>query len=378
MKTKESIIVHPHPIPPPSRWRGIKVSPSSRERKAKKIPPSKGRGIIKLADKCPPSTGGRGLGGGVASQEGIALLLVLWVLTILMVIVLSFSFMARTETYSTLSFKEGIEKKFLAEAGIERGIMELFYRNVYKNQPLVLEGREVWKTDGTSYKAQTGDGYYTVKIIDESGKVDINTVSDVVLKNLLISSGVQEEEIDTIVDSIMDWKDPDDFHRLHGVESDYYMSLQNPYKAKNANFDTLEELLLVKGMTSEILYGNSEKKGIINFLTVNSKINRININAAPKEVLMAVPGMTPEFADMIIDYRGTKEITNIQEIGIPAETSNLMAPYISITGSNTFTIEAVGYKGSGKGGYAIRATVTISGNNKYTYVYYKSPTSIKQ
>ncbi|MDP2753256.1 MAG: DUF559 domain-containing protein, partial [Nitrospirota bacterium] len=57
----------------------------------------------------------------VASPKGIALLLVLWVLTILMVISLSFSFMARTETYSTLSFKEGIEKKFIAEAGIERG-----------------------------------------------------------------------------------------------------------------------------------------------------------------------------------------------------------------------------------------------------------------
>ena len=352
MKTKESIIVHPHPIPPPSRWRGIKVSP--------------------------PSTGGKGLGGGVASQEGIALLLVLWVLTILMVISLSFSFMARTETHSTLSFKEGIEKKFIAEGGIERGIMELFYRNVYKNQPLVLEGMEVWKTDGTSYKAEAGDGYYTVSIIDESGKVDINTVSDVVLKNLLISSGVREEEIDTIVDSIMDWKDPDDLHRLHGVESDYYMSLPNPYKAKNANFDTLEELLLVKGMTPEILYGSNEKRGIINFLTVNSSTNRININAAPKEVLMAIPGMTPEFADMIIAYRGTKEITNILETGIPAETYNLMAPYISVGGSSTFTIEAVGYKGSGKGGYAIGATVTITGNNKYTYVYYKSPTSIKQ
>ncbi len=49
------------------------------------------------------------------------------------------------------------------------------------------------------------------------------------------------------------------------------MSLPNPYKAKNANFDTLEELLLVKGMTSEILYGNKEKKGIIDLLTIYSR-----------------------------------------------------------------------------------------------------------
>ncbi len=315
----------------------------------------------------------------LASQKGIALFLVLWVLTILMVIVFSFSFMARTETHSTLSFKERMEKKFIAEAGLERGIMELFYRSVYKNQTLIIEGSEVWKTDGTSYNGQIGDGHYTVSVMDESGKVDINTASDIVFKNLLINVGVQGEEIDTIVDSIMDWRDPDDFHRLHGAESDYYMSLPNPYSAKNANFDTLEELLLVKGMTSEILYGSAsggEKRGLINFLTVNSKTNRININAAPKEVLMAIPGMTPEIVDIIIEYRETKELVNIQEIGIPGETYTPMAPYISIGGTNTFTIESVGYKGSEKGGYAIRATVTIAGNNEYTYLYYKSPASI--
>jgi general secretion pathway protein K len=389
MKIKKSIIASPHPIPVPSRWRRFKVSPLLRDRKSPKIPLSKGMRIIKLTDKCPPSTCGRCLGGGVdellkalksrlASQGGIALLMVLWVLTLLMVIVFSFSFMARTETYSTLSFKEGIQKKFLAEAGIERGIMELFYRNIYKNQTIVMEGTEVWRTDGTVYSTQFGDGYYTVTITDESGKVDINTVSDVVLKNLLINWGIQEDEVDIIVDSIMDWKDPDDLHRLHGAESDYYMSLPNPYKAKDANFDALEELLLVKGMTSEILYGNNEKRGIINFLTINSGTNRININAAPKEVLIAVPGMTPEFADTIIDYRKTTDIVNLQEIGIIGENYNLMAPYISTAESNTFTIEAAGYKGLEKGGYAIRATVTITGNNSYKYVYYKSPISINQ
>lgn len=323
----------------------------------------------------------RRCGNAIESQEGIALLLVLWVLTILMVIVLSFSFMAGTETRATLSFKDGIENRLIAEAGIERGIMELFYRNVYKNQSIELEGREVWKTDGRLYTGKIGDGYYTVRITDESGKVDINTVSDVVLKNLLINIGVQGEEVDTIVDSTMDWKDPDDFHRLHGAESDYYMSLPNPYKAKNANFDTVEELLLVKGVTPEILYGSTSgggKKGLIDFITVNSKRGQININAAPKEVLMAIPGMTPEIADIIIDYRQTKDIDNISTVGgIPVGNLDLMQPYISTYGSNTFTIEAVGYKGNERAGYAIRATVVIVSNNNYMYVYYKSPVGIE-
>jgi general secretion pathway protein K len=318
------------------------------------------------------------------SQEGVALLIVLWVLTILLVIVFSFSFMTRTETLSTASFKGGLERKFIAEGAMERAIMELFYRNVYKNQTIELEGREVWQVDGTPYTGQLGNGTYTVSIIDESGKVDINSASDVVLKNLFLNTGISEEEADTIVDSIMDWKDPDDLHRLHGAESDYYLSLQNPYKAKNARFDSLEELLLVKGVTADILYGNKERKGIIDFLTVYTKKNKININAAPKEVLMALPGMTPELADSIISSRQTKETTggaNVQ--GVLGENYSLMAPYITTGGSNVFSIDAIGRKENEKGAYAIRATVILASTASvyevpYKFVYYKTPVTITQ
>jgi general secretion pathway protein K len=287
--------------------------------------------------------------------------------------------MTRTETHATLSFKEGAEKKFLAEAGIERGIMELFYRNANKNQSIVLEGREVWKIDGTPYKSQMADGEYSVRITDEAGKININAITDAssdILRNLLKNLGVQEEEANTIVDSLLDWKDADDLRHLNGAESDYYMSLPNPYKAKDANFDTVEELLLVKGMTPEILYGNGEKKGIVDFLTVNSnsKMIKINVNGAPKEVLMAIPGITPEIADAIISYREHDDIKSAGDVGIPGES----APYITYGESNTFTIDAIGHKGNAKAGFDIRATVIIEGNNKYRYVYYKSPANRKQ
>jgi general secretion pathway protein K len=308
-----------------------------------------------------------------ASGEGIALLMVLWVLAILMVIVLSFSFMARTETLSALSFKERTENKFLAEAGIERGIVEIFYRT----QNLGLESSDMWKTDGTPYLNKLGNGSYTVRITNESGKIDLNTLNDssgIILKNLLINSGVKDEDADTIVDSVLDWRDADDLRRLHGAESDYYMSLPNPYKAKDAAFDTMEELLLVKGVTPEILYGSGERKGVIDSLTVYSKTPGVNINAAPREILTAVPGITPEIADVIIDFRENQKITNPQEVGIPAQSS----PYISFTDSNNFTVEAVGHKGDETKGYAVKATVTLEGNNKHKYVYYKSPANATQ
>lgn len=318
----------------------------------------------------------------ITSQTGIALLMVLWVLTILMVIALSFSSMTRTETYSTLSFKEGAEKKFIAEAGIERAIMEIFYRKQNIDMKAILEESEVWKIDGTSYNGQIGEGNYSVRITDESGKVDINVITDAnsdILRNLFKNLEIPEDDVNIIVDSILDWKDPDDLLHLNGAEDDYYMSLPNPYKTKNANFDTLEELIMVRGITHDILYGKEEQKGIIDFLTINYGKSQINVNAAPKEVLMAIPGMTPEIADAIINFRQDKEIKTIAEIqNILGANYNLMANYITTTGSNTFTIDSIGYKENEKAGFGIRAGVIIQGENQYRYIYYKSPAIIRQ
>ncbi len=105
-----------------------------------------------------------------------------------------------------------------------------------------------------------------------SGKISLNALTDIsgiILKNLLVNQGVSPEDADTIVDSILDWKDADDLHRLHGAESDYYLSLPNPYKAGDVPFETLEVLALVKGVTPEILYGTEKKRGIIHFLTLS-------------------------------------------------------------------------------------------------------------
>lgn len=317
------------------------------------------------------------------NKNGIALIMVLWVLAIIMAVVLSFSFAVRVETHSTMFFKEEIEKKFLADAGMERGIMEIFYRTanpfkevsqngINKGQGVIFEGLEIWKVDGTPNMIQTDNGFYTVSITDESGKVDINTTPEVILKSLLMNLDIELERVDIIVDSIMDWKDPDEFYRLHGAESDYYLLLPNPYKAKNTLFDTLEELLQVKGVSPEILYGNKEKKGLIDFLTVNSGTDVININAASREVLMSIPGITSQVADKIINKRQTQEISYVQQVQeVPEDNYILMDPYVTMEGFNIFTIESIGYKGNKKAGYGIKAIVNFISDDKYAYLYYK-------
>ena len=98
-------------------------------------------------------------------------------------------------------------------------------------------------------------------------------------------------EQNIISDSVLDWVDTDKNHRLNGAEDDYYRKKNPPYFAKNGEIETLDELLKIRGMTKEILYGSANKNdgdkkynGIVNYLTTY-KIPVVNPNTASKEVL---------------------------------------------------------------------------------------------
>jgi general secretion pathway protein K len=313
------------------------------------------------------------------SEKGIALPLVLWVLTILSVLVLSFAFTARTETRSTLNFRELTEKKLLAEAGIERAVMEIFYRGFFAGQTQSpdIDELKVWKTDGTIYREALGEGYYTVSIMDESGKISINGLTEtsgIILKNLLVRLGTDPDTADTIVDSILDWKDPDELHRVHGAESDYYLSLPNPYKAKNAEFDTVEELLLVKGMTPEILFGSGDRRGLAPYVTVYLADTKINALAAPGDVLLSLPGMTEAAVQRILAYREAAVVPNMSDVqGLLADIGSAVSPYLSSGTQNTFSLTSIGQRPNDKKGYAISTTIVVDQSGRYRSLYYKSP-----
>jgi len=314
------------------------------------------------------------------SHRGIALLIVLWIITILMVMVFSFSSLSRTESFAALNFRETIEKRYLAEAGIERGIIELLHRR----QNPTADMTDIWKTDGRSSIVDIGDSHCAIRISEESGRLDINMLTDasgILLKNLLIMRGTTADEADTIVDSLLDWKDSGDSgaHRLHGAESEYYQGLPSPYTAKNANFDSVEELLLVKGMTPEILFGSQGRKGIFDLLTVHAKTARININAAPEDLLASLPGLGPERAAALVLQRQEKgALTTADLQGLMGADFAVVNAYIGAIGTQTYTIDSFGYKETGKPGFSIKATVTFRDNSQYQYLYYKSPAGTAQ
>ena len=64
-----------------------------------------------------------------------------------------------------------------------------------------------------------------------------------------------------VANSILDWLDPtSDTPRTDGAKDDYYSSLSPPYHCKNGPIDSLEELLLVKGVTPQLLFGNDRNR----------------------------------------------------------------------------------------------------------------------
>ena len=138
----------------------------------------------------------KGIKRTINTEDGVALLIVLWVITLLMVLVMSFSLLTRTEANSTVFFRDGVQKKFFAEAALERAIMEIYHRQTYKNQTVVLEGNEVVRIDGRAYNGSIGTGRYVFRLFNESGKINLNTMgarSGVILNNLLVNLGIAKE-----------------------------------------------------------------------------------------------------------------------------------------------------------------------------------------
>jgi general secretion pathway protein K len=264
-----------------------------------------------------------------SNQSGIALMIVLWVLVLLMALATEFAFSMKMEVNTTRNYKEDAESYYLAKAGLNLALAELFkdssFHSIHDEHGWIsgnrvgtpstlagkvpIKGGEVQKFDivnRTDIKLGNGTITYTIK--DENGKIPINSSSKIILNKLLAYSGVKEKlDQDIISDSILDWIDSNKNHRINGAEDDYYRTQHPPYYAKNGKIEILGELLKVRGITEEIFYGSQEEdgeyKGIAQFLTVY-KFASINPNTTSKEMLNIIH--SPEKVAEILKNRTEK------------------------------------------------------------------------
>ncbi len=204
----------------------------------------------------------------------------------------------------------------------------------------------------------------SIEIVDMERKYNINWAAQekatkFPLEMAFELMGVDVSLKDELIDCIMDWYDEGDMTRLSGVESEYYETLG--YTSKNGPIDDLKELLLIKGITPKMFWGNSANQlegtgrtsptvegeeeepdyafGLVELFTPFSA-GKININTASSEVLQLIPRMDPNRVQFIMDYR-------VGDDGIDGTWDD--TPFSTITGNprsnNTHSLQEI-FQGS--------------------------------
>jgi general secretion pathway protein K len=254
-------------------------------------------------------------------ERGFAMVAVLLVLALIGLLGAEFAYSMRLEARAARNYKDALAAGHLAEAGLESAIREIVGQGA-----LVAEGEDGLLTFYAQDRLPLarlpresvpfGSGHYSYRITDESARLDINGLTGPRLDRLLQILDVDKQERDTIVDSIQDWRDPNDEHRANGAESDdYYLKLPVPYRARNGNIESIEELLQIKGVTPAIFHGTPERPGLVDFVTVAGQ-TEVNMNTASKPVFQAL-GLSD--AD-ILEIQATRR--EVPYINVPGKFAN--------------------------------------------------------
>lgn len=228
----------------------------------------------------------------------------MWLGAFFSLVLTGFAFSMRVETDATRNFRDRAETMLLAEAGINQAVVDL------SNSAPSGNGLNDGVRQRRIGPRRLGHGTYEVFVMNEDGRISLNHASETVLKKLLQNTGVTDVVLqETIAASIVDWRDQDSEERSGGAESEFYQSRPVAYSAKNGPFQRVEELLSVRGMTREILYGNiadrarhtalknafpesrdfaaGEYLGIAPYLTVHGT-GKTDYATADREVLLAM------------------------------------------------------------------------------------------
>ena len=316
-------------------------------------------------------------------SEGMILIVVLWVLTALAVLTLSFSRESRIEVMTARNARAMEKAYYIARAGMENAIYQIMQKRMTSSTQTAI-GAEPDAIDLGKITGSFDGGFWQVNVQDESGKVNINTVSEQQLGALILAAGIEEQYARILTDSILDWRETDSDPRPNGAKNDYYQSLDPPYTAKNNQFDAIEELLLVRGMTHDFFYGKPErmqdgtveyKYGISRFFTVFTTRDQVNVNYAALPVLLSLPGMPPDAAQMIYQRRMVQPFQSSAEISrdIPFPLGAGVLNQLTTAQTGIITLTAEAHEEGSRVRRTIRAVISLNSasmQNPYQILYW--------
>jgi len=214
-------------------------------------------------------------------QRGIALVVVLWLVILLTIIGSSHARNVRIETRLAHNQVDIAKARALAEAGINRAIMELFVSN----------DSDRWSFDGTVNEFELDAGRVRAAIRNATGLIDLNTVESVLLETVLTRLGVEDSARQKLTDAVLDWRDKDNLRHLHGAEDRDYRHAGLEWGARDGPFAAVDELRYVLGMTNEVFVQ------LAPYLTVFSGHSGVDLKYAPPWLLTVLGGTDDDPSD---------------------------------------------------------------------------------
>ena len=155
-------------------------------------------------------------------MRGAALLLVMWLIALLTALVGAFALAARVEHLQGVVLSRGLGAGEAARAGIEYAITRVGNGNP----------KQRWLADGRDYDWRFGTARVQLSIVDETGKVDLNSGDASLIAALLHALGQSQADADQLAGAIVDWRDPDSLSQPSGgAEDDDYAAAERQYGA---------------------------------------------------------------------------------------------------------------------------------------------------
>lgn len=233
-------------------------------------------------------------------HRGIALVLVLWVLTLLTVMALGMTVTQRTETALVENQLGGARFRATGDAALAYTMLSFLLPandaslgggdgSAEAESPWIPNGApRVWRFQGEPV---------TIAVFNEESRINLNQADPRLLSALMQAVGLADDDATRLADAIADWRDEDDLRLLNGAEDGDYEDEGRPLGAKDAPFATVEELQQVLGM-EPALYRRLAPE-----LTVDTTSESPNAQFASPTVLAALEGIPLEEAQMRVQER---------------------------------------------------------------------------
>lgn len=328
-------------------------------------------------------------------ERGFALVIVLWLFTVLFVIGTEFAGAMRQDATATKNFADETQSYYLATAAANLTFYRAFLDRDRGGQgQLVAEGQAgqpgldeeadqdgpLVQRDGQWHQIELWGAPVAVRVTDEGGKIPINFPEgqfDAKLYPLLIqvltNMGVESEQASSIADAVIDWQDDDDEHRVNGAETDYYVDLPNPYPAKNKRLDSLEELLFIKGVTPELYNGGTDQYpiGLRDVFSIFNNTGQVNLRYASPEVKRVLFGLDDEeltqIEQQVAEGQGTVMTVLEGKLPVQLQGGNLVSE--NDTEGAILLVEAQAQLPSARVKAHVGAVIDIEDSNEGIVVY---------